>query len=324
MRTARLRYDKGLCYYHLLNRVAGSPGFMPFGEMEKEHFFQLVQRLSRLYCLQLISVVVMSNHFHIVCAAPAGKPDAGEIQRRWKAFYGKRAVEPDWNNPDVVEMWAERLRDISCFMKDLQQRFTCWYNRTRPGARRWGRLWGDRFKSVILESGKAVWDCVRYVEMNPVRAGICANPGDYRFSTWGRFTGAGRHPFAEFAARHLRNYLYWVMGDRASKLSDAEVLAEMNANMARVAAAERYESPENIAAAGEAARKGPGFVLTVQRRVRYWSAGAIIGSKTFVRQMAATLINPDRAQKKRLAAARESGDGKIAGLYSWRSLRPLD
>ena len=320
MRTARMRYDKGLCYYHLLNRVAGEPHFLPFGELEKEQFFRLALRLSRLYCIELISVVVMSNHFHIVCATPAEKPGVDEIRRRWKAFYGKRGIEPNWDDPEVVEMWAARLRDISWFMKDLQQRFTCWFNRTRPNGRR-GRLWADRFKSVILESGKAVWDCVRYVEMNPVRAGLCADPAEYRFSTWGRFAGGGRHPFAESAARHLRSYLHRLLGDRASELSEAEVLAEMSADMARVAALERGENLKEIAAAWEAARKGSGFVLTVRRRIRYWSDGAIIGSRTFVREVAAALIDAQRAEKKRLAVAREAGDGEIAGLYSWRFLR---
>jgi hypothetical protein len=43
-------------------------------------------------------------------------------------------------------------------MKDFQQQYTNWFNRTRPRGRR-GRLWADRFKSVILESGRAVWEC---------------------------------------------------------------------------------------------------------------------------------------------------------------------
>jgi REP element-mobilizing transposase RayT len=315
-----MRYDEGLCYYHLLNRVAGEPDFLPFGDVEKERFFKLVLRLSKLYCLELISVVVMSNHFHIVCAAPAEKPDVKQIRKRWKAFYGRRKVEPNWNDPEVVEAWATRLRDISWFMKDLQQRFTCWFNRTRPNGRR-GRLWADRYKNVILESGRAVWDCVRYVEMNPVRAGVCAAPADYRFSTWGRFAGRGRHPFAESAARHLRPYLHLFMGDRAAELSDIEVLAELNADIARVAASEQDATPEEITAAREAARKGSGFVLTVRRRIRYWSDGAIIGSKVFVRDIASNLVNPERVEKKRLAAAREGNGGRIAGLYSWRFLR---
>ncbi|NOY81630.1 MAG: hypothetical protein GXP31_11600 [Kiritimatiellaeota bacterium] len=340
--SARLRYDRGLCYYHLLNRVAGTRSFLPFGDAEKEQFFRLALELSKLYCLELISVVVMSNHYHIVCAAPAAEPegesaavqgsdvgprgrphcrgDAGEIKRRWRAYYGDKRIEPNWDDPEVVAAWRARMRDISKFIHDLQQRYTCWYNRTRPERRR-GRLWADRYKNVILETGEAVWDCVRYVEMNPVRAGLCSNPAEYRFSTWGRFAGSGAHPFAESAARHLRPFLYTFFGDRAAGLTDREVLFEFQADMARVLTGESGGSSEEIAQAQQAARKGSGFVLTVRRRVRYWSDGAIIGSKLFVRTVGAELIGRERATRKQLARSRSAGGGNLAALYSWRFLR---
>ena len=320
-RSARLRYDRDLCYYHLMNRVAGDPDFLPFGEIEKERFFRLVLELATLYCLDLISVVVMSNHYHIVCAAPAEAPDKEEIQRRWRAYYvPKNRIEPDWDDPEVVAAWGARLRDISKFCHDLQQRFTCWYNRTRPKRRR-GRLWADRFKNTILQSGEAVWDCARYVEMNPVRAEICPIPGDYRFSTWGRYSGSGTHPFAESAVRHLRPYLHQFYGDRAEDLDAAAVLREFEADMTRLTVAEAGGSSEEIAAAERAARKGSGFALTVRRRVRYWSDGAIIGSKQFVRELAAELIHRERAAKKRLARSRSAESGALARLHAWRFLR---
>lgn len=316
MRSARIRYDRELCYYHLLNRVAGERNFFPFGEVEKEQFFRLALELSRLYAVELLSLVVMSNHYHIVCAARAEAPGKAEIQRRWQGYYGeKKLFEPNWDDAEVVAAWGARLRDISCFVKDLQQRFTSWFNRTRPTRRR-GTLWADRFKNTIVEGETALWDCIRYVEMNPVRAGTCADPAEYRFSTWGRFAGSGRHPFRKNVVRHLRQYL----GERARQWSGTRVLAELRADMARVAAAERGERSEAIFAAEAAARKGPGFVLTAQRRVRYWSDGAIIGSKLFVRNIAAA-VDPNRAETKRLARSRSPDDGDSAWLYSWRRLR---
>jgi hypothetical protein len=41
MRMARIRYDREMCYYHLMNRVAGEPGYYPFGDVEKEKLFRL-------------------------------------------------------------------------------------------------------------------------------------------------------------------------------------------------------------------------------------------------------------------------------------------
>ncbi|MBT3289661.1 MAG: hypothetical protein HN380_20110 [Victivallales bacterium] len=68
MRCRRIRYDREDCYYHLMNRVAGEPGHYPLGDVEKETLFRLAVDLSRFYSLDLLSVVVMGNHY--LCGAP--------------------------------------------------------------------------------------------------------------------------------------------------------------------------------------------------------------------------------------------------------------
>ena len=316
MRLARIRYDREMCYYHLMNRVAGEPGYYPFGDVEKEKLFGLAVGLARFYALDLLSVVVMGNHYHIVCAAPAELPSRDEVVANWRAVHGEGQFEPDWNNPEVVGKLAARMRDISCFSKDLQQRFTCWFNRTRLKGRR-GVLWADRFRSVILEQGNALWDCLTYVEMNPVRAGLVESPEDYRFSTWGRMAGSGTHPFATHLVRHLRRHL----GEQGEAWSDRRVVAELAANLARIAAGERGEDSEAIFTAEEAVRQGSRdrFAVTVRRRVRYWTAGVVIGSETFVREVAATLFGGARAGNKRLAKGESPGGLPV---FAYRRLDP--
>ncbi len=313
MRGARIRYDREMCLYHLMNRVAGEPDHLPFGDAEREQFFRLAVDLSAFYSVELLSVVVMSNHFHIVCAAPADPPPAEEVQRRWRSHYGDRRPEPDWSNAAVVSALGARMRDVSALCKDLEQRFAVWFNRSRPGPRR-GALWAGRFKSVILEGKTALWEAVKYVEMNPVRAGLCSDPADYRFGTWGRMAGSGTHPFAANLARHLRRYL----GERAAEMSDAKVVGELRWDLARVTASEQGLAPEAILAAANEARDGGGFVLTVRRRVRYWSDGAVIGSTLFVRRIAAAAIDPEGAAAKRLSPA--VGLPEPDGLYAYRRL----
>ncbi|MBT3374452.1 MAG: hypothetical protein HN742_19085 [Lentisphaerae bacterium] len=315
MRGARIRYDRERCYYHLMNRVAGEPDYLPFGDVEKEHFLQLVQQVSTFYSLDVLSVVAMSNHYHIVCAAPADMPCEEEVQARWRAYYGDKHAEPNWSDKSVIDALGARMRDVSSFCKDVQQRFTSWFNRTRPRRRR-GTLWADRFKSVILEGQTALWEGLKYVEMNPVRAGLCSDPRDYRFGTWGRMVGSGVHPFAANLVRHLRQYL----GERAQDATDGAVIAELCSDMARVIAAEQGLSSEEIFAAAEEAKTGDGFVLTVGRRVRYWSDGAVIGSKLFVRRIAGELFDPERVAKKRLSVAHTRGDP--ADLCAYRRLNP--
>jgi len=320
MRCPRIRYDREDCYYHLMNRIAGEPGQYPFGPVEKETFFRLALDLSRFYSLDLLSVVILGNHYHIVCSAPAESPGKEEVIANWRAFRGAapKVIEPNWEDEAVVAQLAERMRDISKFAKDLQQRFTCWFNRSRPKGRR-GPLWAGRFKNVILEGNTALWNCLTYVEMNPVRAGLAESPGDYRFCTWGRMVGGGTHPFADNLVRHLRQYL----GEYAERWSDRRVIAELAANMARIAAGERGEAAETISAEQEAARSTRDrFTVTARRRVRYWTDGAVIGSEIFVREIAATLTDAKRALSKRLARGTLADSPDIPPLFAYRRLDP--
>ena len=50
---------------------------------------------------------------------------------------------------------------------------------------------------MILEGCTALWNCLTYVEINPVRAGLAESPDDSRFCTWGRVVGGGAHPSAD-------------------------------------------------------------------------------------------------------------------------------
>ena len=122
--------------------------FAPAGDVEKEKLFQLSVQVARFYSLDLLSFVCMSNHWHAVCAAPAEPPARDEVIANWRAAKGKLAIEPNWDDAETVAHLGARMRDISCFVKDLQQRFTCWFNRTRLKRRR-GGLWADRFKGVV-------------------------------------------------------------------------------------------------------------------------------------------------------------------------------
>lgn len=67
-------------------------------------------------------------------------------------------------------------------MKRLGQRFVQYINRTY---KRSGTLWEGRFRSCIVEQEKYFLLCHRYIELNPVRAGLVDHPGKYRWSSYG-------------------------------------------------------------------------------------------------------------------------------------------
>ena len=84
-----------------LNRVAGEPGYLPFGDVEKEYLFSLAQRLTTFYTVEVLCLVVLGNHWHMVCSAPSECPSAEEISRRFRAYYGDTRFEPDWQSDPV-------------------------------------------------------------------------------------------------------------------------------------------------------------------------------------------------------------------------------
>jgi putative transposase len=66
-------------------------------------------------------------------------------------------------------------------MKQLNQ---CYVQRLNKSAGRSGTLWEGRFHSGLVACDGYALACYRYIELNPVRAGMVAHPGDYRWSSY--------------------------------------------------------------------------------------------------------------------------------------------
>lgn len=92
-------------------------------------------------------------------------------------------------------------KSCTALMRDLGQRYVPYFN-SRHG--RTGTLWEGRFRSCVAESQRYVLACYRYIELNPVRAGMVNDPVAYRWSSCAVNIGAGADPrlvpHAEFAA----------------------------------------------------------------------------------------------------------------------------
>ncbi len=74
-----------------------------------------------------------------------------------------------------------RENSFGGLMKALGQRYVQYVNRTY---RRTGTLWEGRFRSCLMQEDIYVLACYRYIELNPVRAGIVPHPADYRWSSY--------------------------------------------------------------------------------------------------------------------------------------------
>jgi putative transposase len=63
----------------------------------------------------------------------------------------------------------------------LGRRYVGYVNRTY---KRTGTLWDSRYKSSLVQSNRYFLSCQRYIELNPVRAGIVRDPADYPWSSY--------------------------------------------------------------------------------------------------------------------------------------------
>lgn len=70
---------------------------------------------------------------------------------------------------------------VGALMKALGQRYVQYVNRTY---RRSGTLWEGRFRSCLTQEESYLLSCLRYIELNPVRAGMVQHPAEYRWSSY--------------------------------------------------------------------------------------------------------------------------------------------
>lgn len=81
---------------------------------------------------------------------------------------------------------GDTAANLSLLMKHLAGRHTRRINRL---GRRTGTCWEGRFKCSPIESDRYLLACTRYVDLNPVRAGMVAKPEDYLWSSYRARTG---------------------------------------------------------------------------------------------------------------------------------------
>ena len=320
MRQPRIK-GQGTSYYHCVSRVVerrfvfrtASPG-----SEEAEHFVRLMRRLELACGVRVLTYALMSNHFHILCKVPERRELSDEellncIEARSGPARRKQVAEQlsAWTNEglsadparELRERYSSQLFDVSIFIKELKGRFAQWYNR-RHG--RYGVLWAERFKSVLIEPGQALSAVAAYIDLNPLRAGLCEDPKDYRYSGYAEAVAKNSAKAKEALAEALgfdsdkswkevsREYrkLLFRTGTSASKAS-----ATIDLELAqRVVQQQQGEIP---------------LPELLRCRVRYFTDGGILGSRVFVQDQFARfkqLVDPphsDRVHPLRGVAGRE-------------------
>jgi len=308
-RIARMLNDGEKTIYHVISRTA-LDGF-PFGEIEKEELVKIIRQFSLIYCADVIGYCVMGNHFHLLVKMYPGHDfTEEEIKRRFTRYYGD---ERGFGEEDF-EYYQKKWSNLSEFVREIKQTFSRFYNKLHN---RKGTLWGERFKSVIVEDGQTLINCLAYIDLNPVRAGIVKLPEDYRWSSLGYHVQSGNQD----------NFLSTDFGLVEFKVMDeGERLRRYRRYVYEAGALSKASNRPNKSFTGtikkeslERKRELEFNLNRIQRftyRTRYFSDSGIIGSKKFV------MLNYQRF-KSHFQCKHEKKPKPIKGLDGIYSLKRL-
>ncbi len=109
-----------------------------------QYYLQKLGDACKQYDCEIHAYVLMTNHVHLLIT-PHLKNGIGKVMQ----YIGRYYV----------------------------QYFNHQYQRT-------GTLWEGRYKATLLDSESYLLTCSRYIELNPVRAGMVENPADYPWSSY--------------------------------------------------------------------------------------------------------------------------------------------
>ncbi len=112
---------------------------------------------------------------------------------------------------------------LSTLMQALGRRFVRYFNRRHQ---RTGTLWEGRFRSCLIDSEAYLLRCQRYIENNPVRAGMVRHPGHYGWSSY------RCHINQREADMHTPHELYLALGRSVHQRSSAyaELFSEVSSD----------------------------------------------------------------------------------------------
>ena len=329
-------------HFHILLEVPplpeiGSGGEVVGGVDLRIPEAELLRRLGGLYSRRVVAGVEAE-------IAEARRMMAG----KWEGF--KRLSKADqktsrefWEETliAIFERYTKRMHNLSLFMKGLLQRFTRWFNKEN-GLR--GTLWEERFHSVIVEGGLACWTMAAYIDLNPVRAGICKMPEDYRWCSYGEAVGGGKG--ANIARSGLVRALYghegrvgpprgWAQGGVAReyrRILVAEGIEEArergrgkDGKRIRVVTRKGRSREEGEKELSDLRGEGShdlAISKVVRCRIRYFTDGVVIGSRKFVND--AFKLNRKHFSEKRKDGARKPRGAlqDLAGeIWSMRDLQ---
>lgn len=287
MRLPRIKTapSEGEAFYHCNSQTVN--GEWLFDDVAKEVLRHQMWQTADYCGVSIITYAILTNHFHVLVNVPLLQPVSdAEVLRRYRVLHplptptqpaAVDVIEDELrrNVPEAVR-WREQqlagMGDVSQFMKRLKERFSTWFNKSHQ---RFGTLWAERFKSTLVEFGSdALQNVAAYVDLNCVRAGLATDPKEYRFCG-----------YAEAVAGNeaARAGLSRVVGGCTWEEAQAQYRTVLFGTGSGVREGAASIPPAEFQCVLEQGGKLP--LCTVLRcRLRYFSDGAVLGSRAFVQR----------------------------------------
>ena len=81
---------------------------------------------------------------------------------------------------------AEQPQTVSSFMQKLEGEFAEYYNIRK---RRSGAFWQGRYWSTMIDNRQYLWDCMKYIDLNMIRAGVVSHPSEWDWCGYRELVG---------------------------------------------------------------------------------------------------------------------------------------
>jgi REP element-mobilizing transposase RayT len=293
MRRRRVKVEGA--YYHVMSRCALQAHLLKGdGGEVKEMFMKMLRRAETFSGVQVVNYCVMDNHFHLLVHVPRRREVSdGELERRMRALYGDRRAS------GILDRWAEllekkgcesvvqrereamrrRMYDLSEFVKTFKQRFSLWYCKNHGNLE--GTIWQGVFHSVLVEGRHDALGAVStYITLNPVRAGLVDDPGDYAWSGYGAACAGDAAAKRALLSTCFGSAAMAAKWEAYQSMLEAKVVKDAAANEvgASDGGADKAAKTKTVLRSNE----GRSVSETMRERDRGIARGLAIGSRGFV------------------------------------------
>ena len=116
---------------------------------------------------------------------------------------------------------TQKETDFSVFSKRLNLSYANYFKRNYGCL---GHFWQGRFKSQLIGNDIYFMQCGKYIELNPIRAGMVEDPSEYKWSSYSHYGGhfRGRFSFKHSFRLFVMYWCLWLnnLTENTSKRSD--------------------------------------------------------------------------------------------------------